>query len=228
MALPSFLKRKESAAKATAPPTAAAEAQQARTRARQRLIGAAVLLAIGVVTFPLLFETQPRPIPVDVPIVGSTRDSSPSAPASSKPGKVAGVPPLVEPRAPEPAAAPLAASSAAPVREPPASIPLPAARPAAVPASQSPAPAVPGAASAAEGKGGRFVVQVGAFADPAAVREVRQKVERLGLKTYTQQVDTDGGKRTRVRVGPFETRDEAAKALATLKGAKLPGVVLTL
>ena len=42
--------------------------QQARTRARQRLIGAVVLLAIGIIGFPLVFETQPRPIPVDVPI----------------------------------------------------------------------------------------------------------------------------------------------------------------
>ena len=42
--------------------------QQARTRARQRLIGAIVLLGIGIIGFPLVFETQPRPIPVDVPI----------------------------------------------------------------------------------------------------------------------------------------------------------------
>jgi len=42
--------------------------QQARTRARRRLIGAAVLVVIGVIGFPLVFETQPRPIPVDIPI----------------------------------------------------------------------------------------------------------------------------------------------------------------
>ena len=51
--------------------------QQARTRARQRLIGAAVLLAIGIIGFPLVFETQPRPIPVDVPIEIPRRDSLP-------------------------------------------------------------------------------------------------------------------------------------------------------
>ena len=37
---------------------------------------------------------------------------------------------------------------------------------------------------------GRFVVQVGAFADAATAREARQKVEKLGLKTYTQVVET--------------------------------------
>ena len=49
--------------------------QQARTRARQRLIGAVVLLAIGIIGFPLVFETQPRPIPVDVPIEIPRRDA---------------------------------------------------------------------------------------------------------------------------------------------------------
>jgi len=51
--------------------------QQARTRARQRLIGAIVLLGIGIIGFPLVFETQPRPIPVDVPIEIPRRDSLP-------------------------------------------------------------------------------------------------------------------------------------------------------
>ncbi|MEO5697346.1 MAG: hypothetical protein ABIQ60_09470, partial [Burkholderiaceae bacterium] len=42
--------------------------QKARARARQRLIGALVLIGIGVIGFPLVFETQPRPIPLDIPI----------------------------------------------------------------------------------------------------------------------------------------------------------------
>jgi DedD protein len=75
---------------------------------------------------------------------------------------------------------------------------------------------------------GRFVVQVGAFADDAAVRQTRQKVEKLGLKTYTQEVSTEAGKRVRVRVGPFATRDEATQVLNKLKGSGLPGAVLAL
>jgi DedD protein len=51
--------------------------RQARTRARQRLIGAVVLLAVGIIGFPLVFETQPRPIPVDVPIEIPRRDALP-------------------------------------------------------------------------------------------------------------------------------------------------------
>ena len=81
---------------------------------------------------------------------------------------------------------------------------------------------------ASEPTAGRFVVQVGAFADADAVREARAKVEKLGLKTYTQVVETSGGKRTRVRVGPFSTRDEADKASSKMRSAGLAPAVLTL
>ncbi len=57
---------------------------------------------------------------------------------------------------------------------------------------------------------------------------MRQKVEKLGLKTYAQAVDTAAGRRVRVRLGPFANRDEAERAAAKLKSAGLPGAVLTL
>ena len=75
---------------------------------------------------------------------------------------------------------------------------------------------------------GRFVVQIGAFADANGARETRAKVEKLGLRTYTQAVVTDNGKRTRVRLGPFASRDEAEQAAAKVKAAGLPAAVLTL
>src|SRR5665647_349995 len=57
----------------SAAPTAASAVQAesvevVRKRAKHRLMGAAVLVLIGVVGFPLLFDTQPRPISVDIPI----------------------------------------------------------------------------------------------------------------------------------------------------------------
>lgn len=48
-----------------------------RTQARRRLIGAALLLTVGLVGFPLLFESQPRPLPVDIAIDIPSRDSVP-------------------------------------------------------------------------------------------------------------------------------------------------------
>src|SRR6184192_3251570 len=88
--------RSQSGARAAKPAAREASAdsvQQARTRARRRLIGAAVLVLIGIVGFPLVFETQPRPIPVDIPIEVPRKE---------------GAPPLVMP----PARAPLESASA--------------------------------------------------------------------------------------------------------------------
>ena len=64
--------------------------------------------------------------------------------------------------------------------------------------------------------------------DAAKANEVRSKLERSGLKTSTQTVDTTDGKRTRVRVGPFATKAEADKAAARVKTLGLPAAILTL
>ena len=73
MGLLSIFKRKTEASPSAASGSRsnndpADEVMRARIRARQRLIGAAVLVVIGIIGFPLVFETQPRPIPVDIPI----------------------------------------------------------------------------------------------------------------------------------------------------------------
>jgi DedD protein len=75
---------------------------------------------------------------------------------------------------------------------------------------------------------GRYVVQVGAFADTHRANEVRTKLEAAKLKTYTHVADTKDGKRTRVRLGPFDTRAEADKAAARVKKLNLPAAVLVL
>jgi DedD protein len=84
------------------------------------------------------------------------------------------------------------------------------------------------AAKKADASEGRFVVQVGAFADAVRAREVRQKVEHAGLKTYTHVAETKDGSRIRVRVGPFATRAEADKAAEKIKKLALPAAILTL
>ncbi|MEY8689242.1 MAG: SPOR domain-containing protein [Leptothrix sp. (in: b-proteobacteria)] len=76
--------------------------------------------------------------------------------------------------------------------------------------------------------GTRFVVQVGAFAEAAMAREARARIEKIGLHANEQNVDTVNGRRIRVRLGPFDTRAEADKALARLQAAGLPGAVLGL
>ncbi len=71
-------------------------------------------------------------------------------------------------------------------------------------------------------------MQVGAFAEASAVRDARSKAQKAGVATYTQVVETNDGKRTRVRVGPFASREEAEKAAAQVKAAGLPGSVMAL
>ena len=85
-----------------------------------------------------------------------------------------------------------------------------------------------GAAEAPAAAGGRFVVQVAAYADQESLNQARGRVQKLGLKTYTQQVKTGDGTRTRLRLGPFSDRAEADRVLERIKGAGLPGSVLTL
>ena len=79
------------------------------------------------------------------------------------------------------------------------------------------APEPPTAATAADGA--RFVVQVGAYNDAERMRAARQKLEKLGYKTYTQEIETPTGKRTRVRVGPFAGRAEAEAVAAKVRAS---------
>lgn len=255
MGLLSFFQRRNGPADASPRLTDAPDAiAAARTRARRRLMGAAVLLMAGVIGFPLVFETQPRPVPVDIPIEIPRKDGAPAlsmpparpVASASVPAPAAATVPAPVAEAPRVQSAPAASTPAskASSAEPPKKV-VAEAKPAA--AASVPAPAVAESARAKallEGKdsakpaasakpepareGGRFVVQVGAFADAAAAREMRGRVEKLGLKSYMQVVETSTGSRTRVRAGPFESRDEAEKALAKAKAAGLNAVVLTL
>jgi DedD protein len=205
----------------------------ARTKARRRLIGAAVLLGVGVVAFPLIFETQPRPIPVDIAIAVPSRDDA-------KPLTMPAAPRAVAPTEPAVVAPP--ASQAVPVKpakklpdivekaEPPKPVAA-TSKPAVAtpkPAETKPAETKPQPSASAVPAASRLVIQVGAFAEDEAVREVRSKVEKLGLKTYIQTVDTKEGKRTRVRIGPYSSRDEVDKAAAKLKSTGLTVSVLEL
>jgi len=257
-------------ARNTPPAAVPAESVEAmRRRARHRLIGAAVLVLLGVIGFPLLFDTQPRPISVDIPIEIPDRNKVPPlpvppAPAADAGARVAAAPPAggvitesadgdeIAAPAPEARAEPKPEARPEPAPPPPEpkSEPKPEPRAEARPAPAKPEPAPPAPKPAARDDGararalldgkppepaaakpaaeGRFIVQVGAFADADKARETRQKLEKAGLKTYTQVAKTADGERTRVRVGPFGSRADAERAAERIKGLALPAAVLTL
>jgi DedD protein len=231
------------AARATAPLDSV---EAMRRRAKHRLLGTAVLVLVAVIGFPILFETQPRPVAVDIPIEVPDRNkvkplvmpsgAPQSAASASASGQVA-----VE-GAVKPSGAASAAAAKAAVVAPAASIgqkeEIIGDKPAAKAAATAEAKADDGTKAKAllEGKEpdktvageARFVVQVGAFADADKARDVRQKLERAGLKTYAQVVETKDGARTRVRVGPFASRSQADEVAGRVKAIDLPAAVLAL
>jgi DedD protein len=238
-----------------------------RTRARHRLIGASVLVVAGVIGFPLLFDSQPRPIAVDIPIeipdkstIKPLTSATPAKPApdivvESDAGKehVSAAPAVSASRsatgtvsvAAPASAKPVVKAEPKPVEKPVVKPPeKPAAKPADKPSDKPPtAPSDDGAKARAllEGKeaakaasaptaavAGRFVVQIGAFSDVAKAHEARVKLEKAGLKTYTQVVQPKEGKRIRVRVGPFESKSEADKVAEKIRKLDLPAAILEL
>jgi DedD protein len=196
-----------------------------RRRARHRLIGASVLVILGVVGFPLLFDTQPRPVSVDIAVNIPDRATAKPLVDTSKPKPLSAGAGLDAKEEVVPVEKKPDAAVAAVVPKPPETK-LAEARPAeAKPVEAKPAEVK---SSDAQDTGARFVVQIGAFNDEAKVREVRAKVEKEGIKTYTNIAQTKEGSRTRVRVGPFTSRDEADKVARKLKQLQLQPQVLTL
>ena len=295
-------KQQDGKAGKVARPAKAESIDAMRRRARHRLMGAAVLIVLGVVGFPMLFDTQPRPIPIDTPIEIPDRnkvaplvvpaDAPRTANAGAQPAGKGGTAvsnglgegeEIVEPRTsavpkvpvpafvpqtrPEPKAVAKVEPKPEPKPEPrpePKPLPKPEPKVVAKPAPAEPPPkpepakpvkaaassssdeaararallegrsappvvaaVAPAPRAAAPAQEGRFIVQVGAFADAAAAQEVQEKLQRAGFKTYTQVVNTKNGKRTRVRVGPVEGRAEADKAAARVKALGLAASVQT-
>ncbi len=82
-----FFKFRKDGAEPVAPAPAPESLEAMRKRARHRLIGAAALVLIGVIGFPLLFDSQPRPIDVDIAI--NIPDKNKVAPLAATPSVAA-------------------------------------------------------------------------------------------------------------------------------------------
>ena len=72
-----------------------------------------------------------------------------------------------------------------------------------------------------------FVVQLGAFSDATKAKNQQRSLESNGIKkAYTEMIKTENIKVTRVRVGPFSTREAAEKEQKKLKELGVNGVVI--
>ena len=73
---------------------------------------------------------------------------------------------------------------------------------------------------------GSFVIQVAALSDTAKAKELQAKIAGGGMKAYTEVVQTAKGPVTRVRIGPYSSREAAEKARTQLQKLQLDGKVV--
>ena len=213
-----------------------------RKQARHRLIGATVLVFIAVVGFPIVFDTKPRDIASDIRIDMPERDAVKSSqpPTAPVPDKGA----LTQPPVSETVSGNeqlIQQDSKIPSKEVPSAGEVNQAienkstssKPVKTDNTKS-APVAPAETAAAakpaanEKTAERYIVQFGAYSDETKVKDLRFKLEKAGVKTYTHVAQTSEGKRTRVRAGPFATREEAQKIINKTKSLQSNAVILTL
>jgi DedD protein len=166
---------------------------------------------------------MPPPSPAIVmPDADADAESAPAGTVAPMP-----LPPLkaeVQTRAAEPRteSKPVAkAVESAPAQETkPAPRPVDSTRALAILEGRTPPPKAAAATSSS------FVVQVAALATQDKVDELQARLKAAGIDSFTQTISTSGGQRIRVRVGTFDSREEAETALARVAKLGLNGSVV--
>jgi DedD protein len=205
---------------------------------KERLIGAAVLVALGVWLIPWVLDGKQEQLEVDasgsglrlpspdepLPIRTQTlrldepvADPRASVPAVGQEPEQAAVAPTVEPPVVS-AEADTRVARAAPEPEPPkpeiAAAPKPAAS---KPVPAPPEASKPSAATAAgPAKKGDWVVQIGSFGEEENAKRQAQRVNTYGYKPDVSSVRANGRSMYRVRVGPYATRAQADATASSL------------
>jgi len=197
------------------------EELQLKKKARRRLVGAIVLVLLVVVFVPMFLDREPRPQKQDMDIRIPPIPGQPQSPQVLPPSAAASDQPAAAP-AESPARDSAAGNSAAPSAAPAPDTPEPApkvAEPAGKPESAAVDPVRKDAKNAEA-----FVIQVGAFSDPANARHLVEKLKAEKIPAYTEPVKTAQGEKTRVRAGPYPTLTAAENGRSRLKSLKLlPG-----
>ena len=196
-----------------------------KKRARRRLVGAAALALFAVIVLPMIMDPEPKPVGEEIQVTIPGQDGSNFAAR-----RLEATPPV----AVSPTTAPTPSAVVEPVAAPPAP-PAPQAPPKTEPvappavdqnAEQKRVEAIlagklSDGAKREPGVGG-FVVQVGAYSKAGSATEVMNMVRAKGFEVFTRKI----GSTTRVRVGPFETRDAAERAAKKLAAQGYKGVVM--
>lgn len=217
------------------------EELQLKKRARRRLVGAIVLVTAVAVVLPMILDSEPKPASqsIDIQIPSPEAGVLSAKPAPLKPAEkpataavpAAEPPPAAEAKTeskPEAKSETKAEPKAEVKAEPKAAVKQQAAS--AKPATKAESTAKAKDSSAKEKAKapatGSFVIQVAALSDAAKARELQAKITGGGLKAYTEVVQTAKGPVTRVRVGPYASREAAEKARPSLQRLQLDGKVI--
>ena len=199
-----------------------------KASSRQRMVWVglvnAALIGAGVSGYFAYNKAGLIPTPTEKPAevrnlaVGRTVDATPSPAVASS----------------APAAEPAVAAASAPVPVPVTATSPPAPAPAPAPAeivvtevkakpAQSTGLAKPVVKPVV--KTTVFYVNVGLFADDNNALNAYVKLSDAGLAALKQELSTKNGKRTRVRVGPFESEPEAEKAVLKIRALGLDALI---
>lgn len=196
-----------------------------RRQARQRFIGAGVLVLVAVIGLPFLLDSKPRPVSPNITIeIPKTAPVQTTSAVASQP--IAAIPAAVASAAP--AIADVASVPAAP---PPTAAQAPITSTAPVPAAVIPSKADDGARAAAllEGQApiAGYAIQAGSYTDKTKLQEVEAKLDKAGLAHYTQgAISKNGTHHTRVRLGPFATQQEANSAAVRVNKLGIKTIVI--
>ncbi|MDO4905944.1 MAG: SPOR domain-containing protein [Lautropia sp.] len=85
-----------------------------------------------------------------------------------------------------------------------------------------------GSARPAERRNRRFLLQVGAYSNVKSARLASDRVGKAGMTAYHETVKTANGDWIRVRIGPFDSREQAEQAQQTLKRAGVTAALIAL
>lgn len=207
-----------------------------KRRGRRRLIGAITLGLLAIVFLPMIFDPAPKradgdrkaqEISIEIPPrEGQSQLPAPKAIPAAPILAPAIAPTAVPETGPEPKSAPpvVETKKAAEVSPPRAAKAEPKAEPKVEPKAAPVAKAAPAANVSKTG----FVVQLGAYADAENAQQLVARMKAAKLPVTTDKLPIKTGTVTRVRVGPYATREKADAALAEVKLAGGDGKIVPL
>lgn len=193
---------------------------------RHRIIGAIIVVSLAVIFIPMILDERDTPSVLkevsEIPKRAADADDAATRVVVTPVGDLGADKDKPAPATPE-ALAPKPQDQApprAPVVPVPSesAAPAPAAKPAEKPVAKDKAPAVPADAG--------WYVQVGVYASRENAQRVIEKLKGRGFAVVTDSVKIEGGKATRLRVGPYREKVGAERAAARIeKETGLHGMV---